>query len=84
LEEALANKYGAMISPNRSLAKRQQDIVDLSWMVIHSMDEGRQAIDLQRLEVLGEKVWPAGGGKEILRLVEEVKAGKAIHLDSLG
>jgi hypothetical protein len=84
LEEALANKYGAMIAPTRGLAKRQQDIVDFSWMVTHSMDEGRQAIDLQRLEILGEKVWPAGGGKEILRLVDEVKAGKAIHLDSLG
>ena len=53
-------------------------------MVKHSMDEGRQPIDLQRLEFLGEKVWPGGGGKEILRLVEEVKAGKAISLESLG
>jgi len=48
------------------------------------MDEGPQSIDFQRLEVLGEKVWPSGGGKEILRLVDDVKAGKAIHLDSLG
>jgi hypothetical protein len=84
LEEALANKYGAMITPTRRLAKRQQDIVDFSLMVMHSMDEGREAIDLDRLKVLGEKVWPAGGGKEILRLVEQVKAGKAINLDSLG
>jgi hypothetical protein len=84
LEEALANKYGAMITPNRALTKRQQDVVDFLWMVTHSLDEGQQAIDLQRLEILGEKVWPGGGGKEILRLVEEVKAGKAIHLDSLG
>jgi hypothetical protein len=84
LEEALANKYGAMITLNRSLLKRQQDSVDFSWMVLHSLDEGQQAIDLQRLEVLGEKVWPGGGGREILRLVEEVKAGRAIHLDSLG
>jgi hypothetical protein len=84
LEEALANKYGAMITPNRRLEKRQQDIVDISFMVKHSLDDGQRAIDLHRLGVLGEKVWPAGGGKEILRLVEDVKAGKAIHLDSLG
>jgi hypothetical protein len=80
LEEALANKYGAMNTPSRSLQKRQQDIVDFSWMVTHSMDEGQRAIDLQRLEVLGEKVWPGGGGAEILQRVELVKAGKAIQL----
>jgi hypothetical protein len=80
LEEALANKHGAMNTPSRSLPKRQQDIVDFSWMVTHSTDEGQRAIDLQRLELLGEKVWPGGGGAEILRLVEQVKAGKAIQV----
>jgi hypothetical protein len=84
LEEALANKYGAMIALNRPIEKRQQDIVDFSLMVKHSTDEGRQTIDQQRLEFLGEKVWPGGGGEEILRLVEQVKAGRAINLDSLG
>jgi hypothetical protein len=84
LEAALANKYGAMLTPTRDSRKRRQDILDFEWMVTHSLDEGQQAIDLQRLEFLGEKVWPSGGGKEILRLVEQVKAGKAIHLDSLG
>jgi len=84
LEEALANKYGAMLTPTREVDKRMVDAVDFTRMVQHSGDEGRQPIDLQRLEILGEKVWPGGGGKEILRLVEEVKAGKAISLDSLG
>jgi hypothetical protein len=84
LEEAMANKYGAMITSNRPLVKRQLDVVDFEWMVIHSMDKDRKPIGLARLEFLGEKVWPGGGGKEILRLVEEVKAGKAINLDSLG
>ena len=84
LEEALANKYGAMLTPTRNLAKRMQDVVDFMRMVQHSSDEGRQAIDLQRLKVLGEKVWPSGGGEEILRLVEQVKAGRAIDLNSLG
>jgi hypothetical protein len=84
LEEALANKYGAMITPNRAPVKRQQDLIDFGWMVQHSADEGQRAIDLQRLESLGEMVGPGGGGKEILRLVEAVKAGKSVDLNSLG
>jgi hypothetical protein len=83
LEEAMANKYGAMLTPTRNLDKRMQDAVDFTRMVQRSADEGQRAIDLQRLEGLGEKVWPGGGGAEILRLVEKVKAGKAIHLDPL-
>jgi hypothetical protein len=84
LEAALANKYGAMLTLSRDSRKRRLDVLDFEWMVKHSMDEGRQPIDLDRLELLGEKVWPSGGGKEILRMVEQVKAGKAISLDSLG
>jgi hypothetical protein len=84
LAEALANKYGAMLTPTRDLDKRMQDAVDFTRMVQHSCDEGQQPIELRRLERLGEKVWPSGGGEEILRLVEQVKAGRAIHLDSLG
>jgi hypothetical protein len=61
-----------------------QDAVDFMQMVKHSLDRGRKPIDLAKLEALGEKVWPGGGGKEILRLVEQVKAGRAIHLDALG
>ena len=84
LEAALANKYGAMLTLTRDLDKRMQDAVDFTCMVTHSMDEGRRPIDLERLETLGEKVWPGGGGKEILRMVERVKAGRAVHFDSLG
>ncbi len=80
LEAALANKYGAMLTPTRDMLKRGQDAVDFAAMVKHSQDEGRQAIDLATLEALGEMVWPGGGGKEILRLVEEVKAGKVPNL----
>ncbi len=53
-------------------------------MMQHSGDEGRRPIDLRRLEAMGKKVWPEGGGQEILRLVEQVRAGRAISLDSLG
>jgi hypothetical protein len=77
LEAALANKYGAMLTPNRDPGKRQVDSGDFYFMVKHSTDEGRESIDLVLLEALGEMVWPEGGGKEILRLVEEAKAGKA-------
>jgi len=82
LEAALANKYGAMLTPTRDSIKRGQDGVDFAAMVKHSLDEGRQPIDLATLEVLGELVWPGGGGKEILRLVGEVKAGKVPNLMS--
>jgi hypothetical protein len=83
LEEALANKYGAMLTPSRHLDKRIADTLDFTRMVQRSQDQGQRPIDLQRLEILGEKVWPGGGGAEILRLVEQVKAGKAINLDDL-
>jgi hypothetical protein len=50
-------------------------------MVKHSLDEGQQPIDLDQLAALGEKVWPGGGGQELLRLVEDVKAGKVPNLN---
>ncbi len=84
LEAALANKYGAMLTLTRDLDKRMQDAVDFTRIVLHSTDEGRRPIDLDKLEALGEKVWSGGGGKEILRMVERVKAGRAIHFDSRG
>jgi hypothetical protein len=80
LEAALANKYGAMLTLERDPGTRAMDAVDFGWVVRHSQDEGRQPIDLATLESLGEMVWPGGGGKEILRLVEEVKAGKLPNL----
>jgi hypothetical protein len=84
LEAALANKYGAMLTPTREMGTRLQDTVDFTRMVQHSSDEGRQPIDLEKIQLLGEMVWPGGGGKEILRMVEKVRAGRPIHLDSLG
>ena len=83
LEAALANKYGAMLTPTRNLGKRMIDVGDFTNMVLHSLDEGQQAIDVDRLAALGEKVWPGGGGEEILRLVELVKAGRSFNLDDL-
>jgi hypothetical protein len=84
LEAALANKYGVMRNVSREVGKKLLDAADFTWMVKHSFDEGQQPIDLKRLDALGEKVWAGGGGAEILRLVEHVKAGKPINLESLG
>lgn len=83
LEAALANKYGALLTPTRDLDKRLLDLADFGFMVKHSTDEGRQPIDLEKLAVLGEKVWPGGGGAEIVRLVEEISAGRAPDLRAL-
>ena len=76
LEAALANKYGAMRDRRRPPIRRLQDTVDFSFMVRHSTDEGREPIDPAILSALGELVWPGGGGEEILRLVEQVKADR--------
>jgi len=84
LETALANKYGAMLNLARDIQKRGQDAIDFGWMVRHSLDPGRQPIDPTKLWSLGEKVWPGGGGDEILRSVERVKTGRPIDLEALG
>jgi hypothetical protein len=76
LEAALANKYGASLALNRDAGKRAQDMVDFYGMVKHSLDEGREPIDMDRLAELGELVWPGGGGEEITRFVEMAKAGE--------
>jgi hypothetical protein len=75
LEAALANKYGAMLMPTRDPGKRTVDTSDFYFMVKHSLDAGRTPIDLNKLRALGELVWPGGGGEEILKLVNDAKAG---------
>jgi hypothetical protein len=83
LECALANKYGAMLTLERRLEKRHQDIADFMKMVRLSMEEGHEPIDLPRLHGLGQMVWSEGGGNEVLGLVEKVKHGEDIHLNAL-
>lgn len=83
LEAALANKYGAMLSLSRDPQKRLIDAADFGFMVKHSQDAGREPIDLVKLQALGGKVWPGGGGAEILGLVDKVKAGSFVDLNAL-
>jgi predicted nucleotidyltransferase len=70
LEGVLAAKLAAMTSPARRLLDKQQDGLDFARMV--SVNE---TINLAKLESLGELVYP-GGGKEILKHVADVRAGK--------
>ena len=76
LEAALANKFGAAISPSRPAGKRGTGLIDFYNTVLHSQEDGRAPINLQVLARLGEKVLPSGGGAEILRLVDEAKADR--------
>ena len=64
-----------MLSPTRDFIKRGQDAVDFALMVQHSYERGRTPIDLALLESLGKTVWSSGGGKEILDLVAQARAG---------
>ena len=82
LEAALTNKYGAMLTFSRDIGKRAQDAVDFLQMVRHSDEPGRMPVDLTLLESLGKKVWPSGGGKEILDLVAQARAGVVPTLSS--
>lgn len=69
LEMALALKFAAMDSPHRDAIKKRQDGVDFASMVAANGDE----IAGDVLFSLGEMV-KTGGGKEILKLVEEARA----------
>jgi hypothetical protein len=75
LEMALASKFAAMVSPNRVQAKKLIDAGDFVDVVTHN----RSDLDLAKLKRLGDKVYPDGGA-EILRLVEDIDAGRPIHL----
>ena len=72
-----------MLTSSRDTRKRMMDLVDFQWMVTHSMDEGQTPIDLNKLEALGELVWPGGGGKEILELVDQAKKDELPNLADL-
>lgn len=75
LEMALVAKYSAMTAPNRKRVKRMQDLTDFANMVEHN----RTAIDLRRLEQLGDRV-SASAGAKILELIADIDADRSINL----
>lgn len=75
LEMALAAKFAAMVSRMRDPEKKHSDAGDFGQIVRRN----QHAIDFDRLRRLGDTVYP-GGGEEILRFVEDVKAGRMLRL----
>jgi hypothetical protein len=75
LEMALVSKFAAMNSPLRRRDKKLLDAGDFANVVFHN----RQDIDLKKLERLAEKAY-AGGGKEILKFVDDLDSGREIQL----
>lgn len=74
LEMALALKFAAMISLYRGDVEKFQDASDFLAMIRANADT-----DSDQMSVLGELVYP-GGGKEIVSMVVNVRAGKKLKL----
>lgn len=75
LEMALASKFMSIISPTRDQAKKWLDLGDFVDVVEHN----RAILDLAKLRRLGDTVHP-GSGARILRMVEDIDAGRTIQL----
>lgn len=75
LELALAAKYAAMVSRNREIPKKLSDASDFAQIVVRNYT----MIDRERLRQLGDAVY-SGGGDELARFVEDVKAGRMLRL----
>jgi hypothetical protein len=75
LEMALASKFAAMVSPNRDPDKKMIDAGDFINVVRHN----RGDLDLDKLRRFGDKVYP-DGGTEIIRMIEDIDAGRTIQL----
>jgi len=74
LEMCLAMKFAPMTSPNRDGAKKLMDAHDFILIVRANPD-----LDLEKLAHLGDLVYPEGG-KEIVELVQRVRAGETLIL----
>lgn len=74
VEGVLAAKLAAMTSPLRPIEKKMFDGGDFIAIV-----KVNPRLDLQFLERLGELVY-SGGGKDILKLVDDARAGRQIVL----
>lgn len=75
LELALAAKFAALVSRNRKIEKKYSDASDFAQMVRRN----HAKIDFERLHQLGDAVY-SGGGDELARFVEDIKAGRVLRL----
>jgi hypothetical protein len=75
LEMALASKFAAMVSPNRSRGKKLIDTGDFVIVVEHN----RNILDVEKLKRLAEKVY-RGGSAEIASLIEDIDTGRKIRI----
>jgi hypothetical protein len=75
LEFALAAKFAAMVSRNREIPKKHSDASDFAQIVLRN----HANVDFKRLRHLGDAVYP-GGGEDLARFVEDVKAGRMLRL----
>lgn len=75
LEMGLVSKFAAMTSPNRAQDKKYIDAADF----INIVKTNASAIELDKLRRLANKVYPEGG-KEILNLVSNIRAGRPIQI----
>jgi hypothetical protein len=74
LEMALTMKFAPMISLHRADIDKHQDAADFGRMVL-----ANPKIDLEKLALLGDLVYP-GGGQEIVEKVRQVRAGEKLTL----
>lgn len=65
LAAAVAAKYSAIVSPYRQWERKQQDAVDLRNIILPNLEK----INRQRLQQLGDLVYP-GGGDELLEFLQ--------------
>jgi hypothetical protein len=74
LEMAIAMKFAPMVSPHRLDADKYLDAHDFLYMVRSNPD-----IDEKKLAELGDLVY-AGGGAEVIKLVDDARAGRKLNL----
>ncbi len=74
LEMALVSKFAAMVSPNRSEAKKLIDASDFVDVVVYN----RKDLDLTKLQRLADRVYP-NGGAEMRQLIADIDAGRRIQ-----
>ena len=74
LEMALASKFMAILSPTRRQAKKLVDLGDFVDVIQHN----RAILNLKKLRRLADQIHP-GSGARILRMVDDIDAGRRIR-----